>query len=242
MSDGEGARLGIAQARALQTRWAAAIEREDRWVEPRCVVGVDVGFEARGQITRGAAVRFDVPSRTAREAVLARGPTGFPYVPGLLSFREAPALLAALSAMEAVPDCLICDGQGIAHPRRFGIACHLGLALDCPSIGVAKSIRVGQAQTPPDVRGAWTPLVDQGDVIGAALRTRVGVKPVYVSVGHRVSLQTALDWVMAWVTRYRLPDPVRLADRMASRRGEVPFAVREVFFGQHPVSADGAFC
>jgi deoxyribonuclease V len=137
-------------------------------------------------------------------------------VPGLLSFREVPAVIGALEKLTIIPDLLLCDGQGIAHPRRFGIASHLGLLCGIPSIGVAKTRLIGEDVEPPDRRGASVPLFDHGETIGAILRSRSGVKPLYISIGHRISLATALDYVMACVTRYRLPETTRWAHRLAS--------------------------
>jgi deoxyribonuclease V len=145
-------------------------------------------------------------------------PTQFPYVPGLLSFREIPAILKALEQLKQIPDVLICDGQGLAHPRRLGIACHLGVLTGVPSIGVAKKRLIGEHEAVPDQRGAWVSLYDQGEVIGAVLRTRQGVKPVFVSIGHKVDLPFAIDLVMACTTRYRLPETTRWADGIASQR------------------------
>ena len=137
-------------------------------------------------------------------------------MPGLLSFRELPVVLEALEQLSTPPDLVLCDGQGIAHPRRFGIACHLGLLTDIPSIGVAKSRLCGTHEQPPNQRGAWTPLYLGEEVIGAVLRTRCGVKPLYISPGHRISLDTAIRMVMACCTRYRLPETTRYAHRLAS--------------------------
>jgi len=152
--------------------------------------------------------------------VIARLPTRFPYVPGLLSFREAPAALEAFSRLRTRCDLVLYDGQGIAHPRRFGIASHIGVLADVPAIGVAKSRLVGEYGALPQERGAWVPLRDRGETIGAVLRTRAGVRPLFVSVGHRVSLETAIVWVMACVTCFRLPETTRQAHRLAS--GERP--------------------
>ncbi|MEQ9509727.1 MAG: deoxyribonuclease V, partial [Alloalcanivorax xenomutans] len=151
---------------------------------------------------------------------LARLPVSFPYVPGLLSFRECPVVLRALASLKVTPDLLLCDGQGIAHPRRLGVASHLGVLTGLPSIGVAKSRLVGTHDPVPDRRGAWVPLRDGDEVIGAVLRTRQGVKPLFISPGHRLSLATALEWVMACITRYRLPETTRWADGLASNRGQ----------------------
>jgi deoxyribonuclease V len=212
--------LSVAEAQALQASLAVEVVDEDRLGEVRRVAGVDVGFERGGELVRAAVVVLSLPGLEVEERAIARRPTAFPYVPGLLSFREAPAILDALGRLGAAPDLLLCDGQGRAHPRRFGIACHIGLLADLPSIGVAKSLLVGRHEEPPDERGAWTPLVHRREVVGAALRTRPGTKPVYVSPGHRVSLGTAVDWVMRCTTRYRLPETTRHAHRLASEEAE----------------------
>jgi deoxyribonuclease V len=206
------------EAIALQTALRGRVVRKDRIGAVRRVAGVDVGFEQDGRVTRAAVAVLDFPDLALVEQVVVRAATAFPYVPGLLSFREAPAVLAAFEEIHVAPDLILYDGQGIAHPRRFGIASHVGLLLDCPSIGVAKSRLVGEHRMPATRRGAWTPLRDAGEVIGAVLRTRAGVKPLYVSIGHRVSLETAVRWTMACVTRYRLPETTRWAHRLASAR------------------------
>jgi deoxyribonuclease V len=208
--------LSPAEAVALQRDLAPRVERADRIGAVRRVAGVDVGFEAGGRITRAAVAVLDYPSLALAETAIARVPTRFPYVPGLLSFREAPAVLAAFERLRGDVDLILYDGQGIAHPRRCGIASHVGLALDCPSIGVAKSRLVGEHRPPAARRGAWAPLRDAGETIGAVLRTRAGVKPVYVSIGHRVSLETAVRWTLACCMRYRLPETTRHAHRLAS--------------------------
>jgi deoxyribonuclease V len=208
--------LSRREAVALQRELAGRVERADRIGEVRRIAGVDVGFENGGQIARAAVAVLDYPSLAVVETAIARVRTRFPYVPGLLSFREAPAVLAAFERLRGGVDLILYDGQGIAHPRRCGIASHMGLLLDCPSIGVAKSRLVGHHRVPADRRGAWTPLLDAGETIGAVLRTRAGVKPVYVSIGHRVGLQTAVRWALACCTRYRLPETTRHAHRLAS--------------------------
>jgi deoxyribonuclease V len=207
--------LSPKQAIALQLRLAPRVERRDRLGEVRTVAGVDVGYDEERGMARAAVVVLSVPALRPVDWAVARAPVRFPYVPGLLSFREIPAALAAFGRLRRMPDLVLCDGQGIAHPRRFGIASHLGLLLDRPTIGVAKTRLVGEHRAPPQRRGAWTPLADSGEVIGAALRTRKGAKPLYVSTGHRVSLATALAWVMACTTRYRLPETTRAAHRLA---------------------------
>jgi deoxyribonuclease V len=182
----------------------------------RTVAGTDVGFERGGGIARAAVAVLSFPQLELVDYAVARRQARFPYVPGLLSFREVPALLAALDQLRVRPDLLLCDGQGLAHPRRFGIACHLGLICRIPSIGVAKSRLIGNHGEPPQRRGAWVPLRDRGETIGAVLRSRTGTRPIYVSIGHRVSLPVAVRYVMACTTRFRLPETTRWAHRLAS--------------------------
>jgi len=208
--------LSPAEAREVQRRLAGQVEREDRLGPVRTVAGVDVGFEAGGRITRAAVVVLDFPSLVPLEEVVARVPTAFPYVPGLLSFREGPAALAAVAQLSRRPDLMLYDGQGIAHPRRLGIASHLGLLLDIPSIGVAKSRLVGRHEAPGEAKGDWAPLWDKEEMIGAVLRSRRGVAPLYVSIGHRVCLETARHWVLACTPRFRLPETTRRAHKLAS--------------------------
>ena len=207
---------GIAEARAIQESLRDKVITQDRFGRISRVAGIDVGFEKHGTVTRAAVVVLDFPHLAPVEQAIARQPTRFPYVPGYLSFREAPAVLAAMKKLRIRPDLLLCDGQGLAHPRRFGLACHLGLLLDIPSIGVAKSRLVGTHGEVPEQKGGWAALEDDDKVIGVVLRTRIGVKPVYVSVGHRISLATAIDYVLRCTTRYRLPETTRHAHRLAS--------------------------
>ncbi|MDX5332934.1 MAG: deoxyribonuclease V [Gammaproteobacteria bacterium] len=207
-----------AEARAIQARLRGYVVTEDRLGPVRQVAGVDVGFEDGGRTTRAAVAVLAYPGLEPVEERIARVPTTFPYVPGLLSFREIPAVLAALAQLPVLPDLILCDGQGIAHPRRLGIACHLGVLLDVPTVGVAKSRLIGTHAEVPADKGGWVPLLDGGETIGAVLRTRTNVKPVYVSPGHRISLPTAIDYVMGCLTRYRLPETTRRADRLASGR------------------------
>ncbi len=200
----------------MQRELATHVSVADSFGEVRTVAGVDVGFEQDNTITLAAVAVLDFPSLMLQEYAIAREPTRFPYIPGLLSFREVPAVLAALEKLSALPDMLLCDGQGIAHPRRLGIASHIGVLLDLPTIGVAKSRLVGQHDEPGEQKGAWEPLIDHGDTIGCVLRSRSRVKPLYISPGHRVGLDSARQWVMACLTRYRLPETTRWAHRLAS--------------------------
>ncbi len=208
--------VSIGQAIAIQNELRDRVIVHDEFGLLRTVAGVDVGFEDNGQTTRAAVAVLRYPELTLAETALARQPTRFPYVPGLLSFREVPAVLEAIERLSALPDILLCDGQGTAHPRRLGIACHLGLLTGLPSIGVAKSRLSGRHATLGEARGDWQPLLDGGQVIGAALRTRPGVKPLYVSPGHRVSLESALQIVLACAPKYRLPETTRQAHNLAS--------------------------
>ncbi|MEW5719690.1 MAG: deoxyribonuclease V [Chloroflexota bacterium] len=205
-----------AEAIAIQRELAARVGEQDALDDTRLVAGVDVGFEgADNQTARAAVVVLQFPELVLLDYAIARLPVQFPYIPGLLAFREIPVVLRALEHLKTDPDVLIVDGQGRAHPRRLGIASHLGVLLDRATIGCAKSILCGAAKEPANRAGAWSPLMDRGEQIGAAVRTRVGVAPVYVSVGHRVSLARAIDIVMRCCKGYRLPETTRYAHRVA---------------------------
>ncbi len=206
-----------AQAREIQNELRVLVRIEAFAGDVRHVAGVDVGFESNGSVTRAAVAVLDAATLALADSAIARLPTAFPYVPGLLSFREIPAVLDALGKLTTWPDLILCDGQGMAHPRRLGIASHLGVLLDAPTIGVAKSRLVGQPDGElANEKGAWVPLVDKGETIGAVLRSRVGVAPLFVSVGHRVTLDDAIRWTLRCTTRYRLPETTRWAHRLAS--------------------------
>lgn len=209
----------VAAARAVQERLRDRVSRRYEVGPLRLVAGTDVGFEAGGTVARAAVVVLDFPSLAPRAQSIARVPVGFPYVPGYLSFRELPALLAALAGLALAPDLILCDGQGLAHPRRFGLACHLGVLTGIPTIGVAKSRLIGTHARLPLARGSRVALREEGEVIGAVLRTHAGVKPLYVSIGHRVSLARAVGIALACAPRYRLPETTRRAHRLASGGG-----------------------
>ncbi|HNP70842.1 MAG TPA: deoxyribonuclease V [Kouleothrix sp.] len=215
------------EALAVQQQLRAQVRASDDFGAIRTVAGVDAGYEDDPQapeshgVARAAVVVLEFPSLRPLDYAIARRPTAFPYVPGFLSFRETPAVLAALEALRVRPDLLICDGQGIAHPRRFGIACHIGLLADLPAIGCAKSLLTGRHGPLPDERGATVPLINRGEQIGVALRSRAGTKPLYISIGHRISLPTAIEYVLACLTKYRLPETTRAADGLASH-GRIP--------------------
>ncbi|MDQ4077101.1 MAG: deoxyribonuclease V, partial [Chloroflexota bacterium] len=204
------------EAIAIQRELQDKVVTEDRLGEVNYVAGVDVGFEEGNTVTRAAVAVLTFPDLELHEHSIARRPTSMPYVPGLLSFREVPAILDALEQLETLPDMLLCDGQGIAHPRRLGLATHLGVLTDLPSIGVAKSRLIGTHAPVPKEEGSWVPLYDGDEVIGAALRTRTNVKPLYISIGHRISLPTAIEYVLRCTTRYKLPETTRWAHRLAS--------------------------
>ncbi|VFN06434.1 MAG: Endonuclease V [Candidatus Kentron sp. G] len=208
----------MAEAREIQQRLRHRVITRDVFHTVYHVAGIDVGFEQRNTITRAAIAILSFPELTLIEQAIARRETAFPYIPGFLSFREMPAILDAFGKLTITPDILLCDGQGIAHPRRFGIASHLGVSTDLPSIGVAKSRLIGTHGAVPEEKGGWTPLCEKGEPIGAVLRTRAGVKPLYISIGHKISLETAIATVMDCTTRYRLPETTRWAHRLASDR------------------------
>ncbi|MEM8830947.1 MAG: deoxyribonuclease V, partial [Cyanobacteria bacterium P01_G01_bin.19] len=182
--------------------------------------GIDIGFEDRYRISKAAVAVLSYPQLELVETAIARIPTAFPYVPGYLSFREIPAILAALPQIKQTPDLILCDGQGYAHPRRFGLACHLGVLLDIPIIGVAKSRFIGEHEEIPLEKGSWQPLKDGDETIGVVLRSRTNVKPIYVSIGHKISLPTGIDYVMGCITKYRLPETTRWADKLASSKSK----------------------
>lgn len=201
---------------ALQRRMARLVSTAKPRHEIRFVAGLDAAFSKNDRLCFAAAVLWDVCDQRVVEQHTAKRRLTFPYVPGLLSFREIPALLAALRKLEQRPDLLMCDGQGLAHPRRFGLACHLGVICGLPSLGCAKSRLIGTREEPAASRGSRVELTDRGEVIGTVLRTQSDVKPVYVSIGHKIDLQTAEEIVLACATHYRLPEPTRLADRLVA--------------------------
>jgi deoxyribonuclease V len=180
------------------------------------VAGGDVAFTRDGKHLIAGWVVWDIDAQAVVETAVALLPVRFPYVPGLLSFREAPALIAAARKLEIEPDAFMFDGQGLAHPRRFGIACHVGLLIDRPSLGCAKSRLCGEADAPAAARGSSQPLHLDGRTLGRVVRTREGVKPVFVSVGHRMTLQNAVRLTLRCCTKYRLPEPTRLAHQLVT--------------------------
>ena len=206
---------------AIQDQLRGEVITKDQLGTVQYVAGVDMGFEAEGTISRAAVAVLSFPDLELQETAIARRPTAFPYIPGFLSFREIPAVLDALETISTTPDLILCDGQGIAHPRSFGIACHLGIIVQLPTIGVAKSRLIGQHKEVPEEKGSWQPLQHRGKTVGAVLRTRTKTKPLYVSSGHRVSLPTAIDYVLRCTPKYRLPETTRIADKLASARSSM---------------------
>jgi deoxyribonuclease V len=201
-----------AEAQAIQNRLRSQVRVEPLDVaELRTVAGADLSFDKGENTVFAGVVVLELATMAVIEKAGVRTQAGFPYIPGLLSFREAPPILEAWEKLAVRPDALICDGQGLAHPRRFGIACHLGLLLDLPTVGCAKSILTGHHEPVGDAPGDWTPLVHRGETVGAALRTRAGVSPVFVSVGHRCDLDSAVALVRCCAGPTRVPETTRHA-------------------------------
>ena len=211
MQELHGWEVSTARAREIQVALAKQVIVEGEVDTPRLIAGIDISAPDAQGVARGAVVVLSYPEFSIIEVGIAEGKISFPYVPGLLSFRESPLILTACEKLCSLPDLVLIDGQGIAHPRRFGLASHVGLFLDLPTIGCAKSILCGQHRPVGEEAGSHTELLHNGELVGAALRTKAGVKPVYVSVGHRISLASALQWVIRCCRGYRLPEPTRLA-------------------------------
>ena len=200
----------------MQRELASQVSRKSTAINPRFIAGVDISAPNSEGLARAAAVVLNYPELEVIETQIAEDKPNFPYIPGLLSFRETPLVLAACEKLSANPDLLLVDGQGIAHPRRFGIASHIGLLLDMPTIGCAKSRLCGKHATVPAEAGAYAELVDNNEIIGVALRTRTDISPVYISIGHKIDLETAIHWIIKCCRGQRLPEPSRLAHLAAS--------------------------
>lgn len=213
--------VGRIDTRALVERQrvlAGKVIERDALPEPvRLIAGIDAAFPDRGRTTRAAVVVMRWPTLETVDQAVHERPTELPYIPGLLSFRELPAILGALERLDTRPDLVLCDGQGRAHPRRFGVACHLGVETGLTTIGVGKSRLCGQHKEPGLPKGQTAALIDGDELIGQVLRSREQVRPIYVSVGHRIGLPSAVEWVLACTPRYRLPEPLRAADRLAGQ-------------------------
>ena len=202
-----------AEAMEIQRQLRGKVSKERSFGEVHTVAGVDVGF--KGEVARAAVVVLSYPELQPLDYSVAELPVEFPYIPGLLSFREGPSVLAALEKLTTEPDLFIFDAQGLAHPRRMGLASHIGIIIDRPSIGCAKSRLCGTHHQPGPERGSYVHLYDDDEVIGAVVRTRTGVKPLYVSIGHRIDLESAIEYVLGCCRNHRLPETTRYAHRVA---------------------------
>jgi deoxyribonuclease V len=209
--------LSYEEARELQCRLARRVRFVSLKKKPTVIAGLDCAFSKDGRRIFAAAVVLEMPSFAIIETATAARKVDFPYIPGLLSFREAPACIEAIEKLKREPDVFIVDGQGFAHPRRFGIASHIGVLIDKPTVGCAKSRLIGSFEEPGRRKGNYSSLTDAGEVIGAVVRTRTDVKPVFVSVGHKCALEDTIRIVLDCTTRYRLPEPSRLAHQLVSR-------------------------
>ena len=213
-----------AEARAIQERLRERVRVEPLDVDSvRLAGGADISYNKFSLTLFAACVVLDLADFSGQDSAGVVSRARFPYVPGLLSFRETPAVLEAWEKLRVRPEALILDGQGYAHPRRFGIACHVGLLLDLPTVGCAKSVLVGEYEMPGEEAGEWTPLIHQGETVGAAVRTRSRVSPVFVSVGHRCDLESAMALVHRCIRRFRIPETTRRAHELVNtmRRGAV---------------------
>jgi len=218
-------RVSIPEAREIQRDLAARVSRSGEVIRPRLIAGVDISVKKDSAAGNAAVVVLSYPELKVLEIKCAAAPLDLPYVPGLLSFREAPLILAACEELELVPDLILVDGQGIAHPRRMGLASHLGLFLDVPTIGCAKSRLCGQHEAPGEAPGSYADITDGGETIGVVLRTKLRVKPVYVSIGHQLNLESASRWVLKCCQGYRLPEPTRLAHLAAGGSQKLPAGI-----------------
>lgn len=207
--------ISPAKAIQIQKELRDQVILTDDFASITTIAGVDVGFEKMSNTGKAAIVVMQLHNLEIVDSAFTTSFLNFPYIPGLLSFREVPVILQAFAKLTIIPDLLLCDGQGIAHPRRLGIACHLGLLTDIPAIGVAKTRLIGTHGAVPPKKGRWTELMDKEEIIGAVFRSREKVKPIYISPGHKISLPTAVGIVRQTITRYRLPETTRAAHRLS---------------------------
>lgn len=214
--------LSISQAMDVQCRLSSRVITKGEITSPRYIAGVDMSFDRFTKTGTAAVVILSYPEMALKEVRTTTGKAEFPYVPGLLSFREAPLVLSTFEKLRITPDLVIVDGQGYAHPRRMGIACHIGLFLDIPTIGCAKSRLCGANKEPEPKAGSLEYLIEDNEIIGAVARTKTGVKALYISVGHKISLENAAYWVFACCRSYRLPEPSRLAHMAAGGNLKAP--------------------
>ncbi|HEX9058843.1 MAG TPA: deoxyribonuclease V, partial [Clostridia bacterium] len=209
--------LSESEALELQQTLAKKVIKDDTLSSVKLVAGVDVAYDDKSQKLFAAVVVLNADSLDIVDTSIAEDNSQFPYIPGLFSFRELPSVIKALKQLKATPDLIVCDGQGTAHPRRFGLACHLGVLFDIPTIGCGKTRFIGTHEEPGIKRGDYAPLLDNEEIIGNALRTQDNIKPVYVSIGHKICLQTACEWVLKLSKHYRLPETTRQADQAVRR-------------------------
>jgi deoxyribonuclease V len=207
--------VNTAQAFNLQRELSIRVSRCSEIDKPGFIAGADISASRTRDMATGAVVVMNYPALQLVEVKIINEKLVFPYIPGLLSFRESPLVLAACEKLDTTPDLFLVDGQGLAHPRRFGLASHLGLLLDTPTIGCAKSRLCGSHEVPANEPGSFTDLVDNGEVIGSVLRTKADTNPLYVSIGHKVDLESAIHWALACCRGYRIPEPLRLAHMAA---------------------------
>ncbi|MCP4325974.1 MAG: deoxyribonuclease V [Psychromonas sp.] len=205
------------EALQLQAELANKVIKKDQHNEIKYIAGVDVAYAKETDKLVAAVVILDAESFELIETVIAEDIEQFPYIPGLFSFRELPSLIKAFAKLTHIPDLVVCDGQGYAHPRRFGLACHLGVIFDIPTIGCGKNRLLGTHDDVDSQRGAITSLVNNDEVIGNVLRTQNNIKPIYVSIGHKVSLETATEWVLKLANQYRLPETTRMSDQAVKK-------------------------
>jgi deoxyribonuclease V len=206
----------VHQATEIQRNLALQVIRQDTMNDIKFVGGVDISIKKASTQATAALVILEFPGLKLVESIIVQGIVEFPYIPGLLSFREIPLLLPAFKQLSSKPDLILVDGQGISHPRRMGLASHLGLVLDIPTIGCAKSKLCGNHTDVPDSAGSFSMLIDKEEIIGSVLRTKVNTKPVYISIGHKISLHSAVKWVFSCCKGYRIPEPTRLAHKAAN--------------------------
>jgi deoxyribonuclease V len=207
--------ISPSEAIAIQKELASRVVKTGTVDSARYIAGVDVSFPSKGDIGIAAVVILEYPGLNVVEVSRECGKVTFPYIPGLLSFREIPLIIKAIQCLQNYPDLIIVDGHGLAHPRRMGIACHLGLYLDIPAIGCAKSRLCGKYSEPDTMKGSKSCLIDRDEVIGTVLRTRQDVRPVFISIGNRISLESAEKWILSICWKYRLPAPIRQAHMAA---------------------------
>ncbi|WP_334073563.1 MULTISPECIES: deoxyribonuclease V [Paenibacillus] len=206
--------LNEEEAVSIQRELAQKVIQQDQYHDITYVAGVDVAYSKQSDVLIAAVVILEAASLKLVESVTVEDRVQFPYIPGLFSFRELPPVIKAFKQIKTPPDLVVCDGQGIAHPRRFGLASHLGVLLDIPTIGCGKTRLLGTYDEPGDSRGSHSPLIDNDEVVGHVLRTQDHVKPIFVSIGHKISLNTASAWILKLSPQYRLPETTRQADHL----------------------------